>query len=153
MEVHYPVPSLKPTAEASTAAVEIIQGLESAWNHHDMKQFVSYVTDDCQWVNVVGMFWDGKEAVYQAHEGFHQTIFKTVQYHSNSASLRQITPDVVIGVVKVTMDQFTTPDGKVVPEGPTRLTYVMVKRDGKWKLCSAQNTPIDPVAAKFNPGG
>ena len=41
-------------------AVEIraaLKGMEEAWNRHDMKAFVSYMTDDVEWVNVVGMWW------------------------------------------------------------------------------------------------
>ena len=38
-------------------------GIQSAWNHHDMTAFVSYMTDDVEWVNIVGMCWRGKAQV------------------------------------------------------------------------------------------
>jgi hypothetical protein len=39
-------------------AVEIraeLQGMQDAWNRHDMKAFVTCMSDDVEWVNVVGM--------------------------------------------------------------------------------------------------
>jgi hypothetical protein len=41
----------KDTAEIHLA----LEGIQATWNHHDMKAFVSYMTDDVEWVNIVGM--------------------------------------------------------------------------------------------------
>ena len=39
---------------------EIIKGLETAWNKHDMKAFTKSFRDDAEGINVVGMDWIGK---------------------------------------------------------------------------------------------
>ena len=59
-----------------------LKGMDDTWNRHDMKAFVSFMADDVEWVNVVGMWWKGKTQVYQAHDAFHKTIFKTRQVHA-----------------------------------------------------------------------
>src|SRR5579875_2667647 len=56
-----------------------LDGMQEGWNTHDMRKFVSYMTEDVEWVNIVGMWWRGKAEVYKAHEAFHQTIFKNRQ--------------------------------------------------------------------------
>jgi uncharacterized protein (TIGR02246 family) len=69
-----------PEKDAAEIRAEL-QGMQDAWNRHDMKAFVSCMSDDVEWVNVVGMWWKGKDQVYRAHEAFHQTIFKNRQLH------------------------------------------------------------------------
>jgi len=151
MEISYPVLALKPTASAEAGALKVIQGLETTWNTHDMVTYADLIADECQWVNVVGMWWQGKDEVVRAHAAFHKSLFKSVNQYNEAASLRQIAPGVVLAVVRVRMESYTTPDGKVIPEGRTRLTYVIVQHGEKWQVASAQNTPIDPVAQQFDP--
>ena len=33
----------------------VLKGMDDAWNRHNMEAFVSYMADDVEWVNVVGM--------------------------------------------------------------------------------------------------
>ncbi|MGI4756353.1 MAG: SgcJ/EcaC family oxidoreductase [Janthinobacterium lividum] len=140
--------SEKDAAEIRAA----ISGLDRAWNTHDMKAYVSYMTEDANWVNVVGMWWKGKDQVYRAHEAFHRTIFKNRQLHEpETVSLRSITPDVVIATIIQTADGFTTPDGHTEPAGRAALTEVYVRREGKWLLTEGHNTTIVEAAQRSNP--
>jgi ketosteroid isomerase-like protein len=41
-----------------------LQGMEDAWNRHDVKAYVSCMSDDMERRNVVGMWWKGKDQVY-----------------------------------------------------------------------------------------
>lgn len=124
--------------------------MDDAWNLHDMKAFVSYMADDVEWVNVVGMWWKGKAQVYQAHEAFHQNVFKNRQVH-NSVELKLVAPDCVLVTMIARADGFTTPSGHVEPAGRSVLTEVFVKRDGKRLLMQGQNTTIVQDAQRSNP--
>jgi uncharacterized protein (TIGR02246 family) len=140
--------SEKHSAEIRAA----LQGIDDAWNRHDMKSFVSYMTDDVEWVNVVGMWWKGKGQVYQAHEAFHKTIFKNRQLHQPEAvALRQIAPGVVLVTIVQSADGFTTPSGTVEPPGRTILTEVWVHQDNRWLLAEGHNTTIVEAAQRSNP--
>lgn len=146
-----------PTQHSFTKAVEdgvlkTVKGMEDTWNQHDMKGYADLLTEDCQWVNVVGMFWNGKPAVVKAHTAFHQTIFKNVSYFVEEANLREIAPHTVATVLRLRMQEYTTPDGKKVPEHQTHLSLILVDKQGKWLISFAQNTPIDVNAARFDPG-
>jgi len=139
--------------EADAAQIRAaLKGMESAWNQHDMKAFVSYMTDDVEWVNVVGMWWKGKAQVYQAHEALHQTIFKNRQLHEPEAvELRLLAPGVVLATTIVRADGFTTPTGHVEPPSRNALTEVFVWRDGRWLVAEGHNTTIVEEAQRSNP--
>ncbi len=58
-----------PIAAKDAAEIRAaLNGIQAAWNHHDMTAFVSYMTDDVEWVNIVGMCWRGKAQVFLAHD-------------------------------------------------------------------------------------
>jgi uncharacterized protein (TIGR02246 family) len=129
-----------------------LRGMTEAWNHHDMKAFVSYMTDDVEWVNVVGMWWRGKAQVYQAHEAFHQTIFKNRDLHEpERVELRRIGPETVVVTSVQAADGFTSPNGHVNPPGRNVLTQVFVHRDGRWLVAEGHNTTIVEEAQASNP--
>ena len=100
--------SVVPAAVAEKDATEIhaaLQGMQDAWNHHDMKAFVSYMTDDVEWVNVVGHWWKGKAQVFKAHDVLHKTMFKERALHdSTDVELRLIAPGVVLVTSTVPAD-------------------------------------------------
>lgn len=129
-----------------------LKGMDDAWNRHDMKAFVSFVADDVEWVNVVGMWWKGKTQVYQAHEAFHKTIFKNRQVHEPEVvELKKLAPDCVLVTMIAKADGFTTPSGHIEPAGRSVLTEVFVKRSGSWLLVQGHNTIIVEEAQRSNP--
>jgi ketosteroid isomerase-like protein len=52
---------------------------QDAWNAHDMTALDELFTDDAHWVNIVGMHWQGQEAIIEAHRVFHRTIFRKTE--------------------------------------------------------------------------
>src|ERR1700710_1071207 len=63
--------------DSDEAAVRsVMSDMRDAWAKHDMKAWTSYMSDDVQWVNIVGMWWRGKDEVFRAHDIYHRTIFK-----------------------------------------------------------------------------
>lgn len=130
----------------------VLDGMAEAWNQHDMKAFVSYMTDDVEWVNVVGMWWKGKAQVYQAHEAFHQTIFKNRNLHpAEKVELRSVSPNTMIVTSITPSDGFTTPSGHVEPPSRNLLTLVFVRHSDGWFIVEGHNTTIVEEAQKSNP--
>jgi uncharacterized protein (TIGR02246 family) len=154
--------SLVGGAQAQTIGVDAkdakeinaaLDGMQAAWNHHDMKAFVGYMTDDVEWVNVVGMWWRGKAQVFKAHEAFHKTIFKDRDLHNaDTTELRQMAPGVVVVTQIVPADGYTSPSGTVVPPNKNILTTVFVRHGDKWLVSEGHNTVIDERAAAHDPG-
>lgn len=144
--------SAKPAPADAAKIQAALDGMGAAWNTHDMKAFVSYMTDDVEWVNVVGMWWKGKDQVYRAHEAFHRTIFKTRSIHAaESVNLRQVAPDAIIVTTLTPADGFTTPSGHVEPPAKNILTLVFVKRGDRWLITEGHNTTVVAEAQASNP--
>jgi uncharacterized protein (TIGR02246 family) len=133
-----------PAADAAQIHAAL-QGMQDAWNKHDMKAFVSFMADDVQWINVRGSWWKGKPEVYRQHEMLHETIFKTRELHTpQELSLRLVAPGVVVATSMLMADAFTTPDGHAEPASLNALTEVFVQRGGKWLVVEGHNTTVIP---------
>lgn len=131
----------------------VVDGLQTAWNHHDMTAFVSLMTDDVEWVNIVGMAWRGKAQVFLAHDRMHKTTFKNRQWqNAETTEIRQVAPGVVIVTEAVPMDGFAMQDGSLAPPSWNMLTLVLVRGEGRWLVAEGHNTIIDPKAAAHDPG-
>ena len=128
----------------------------SDWNTHDFKNIDSYMTEDVEWVNIVGMWWKGREEVKAAHRGNFGAFFKGVPFTKKSLSTRFITKDVAVTILVCSVGEFFPPDGidhgnNKMPASDDILTLVFVKKNGKWLISSGQNTVVDARAAKNNP--
>ena len=133
------------------AVEKTLAGFTAVWNGHDMDAMAELVTEDCDWVNVVGMHWKGKAAVLKAHKAFHAGIFRDVSLHEIDRQITEIAPGVALAITTSRLDDYTTPDGRRIVDPRGRTTWVLVKQQDRWLVRSAHNTNIDPEAAKHDP--
>jgi uncharacterized protein (TIGR02246 family) len=124
---------------------------QDAWNTHDMTALEELFTDDAHWVNIVGMHWHGKAAIIKAHSVFHRTIFRKTGLTFGDIGVRAISPDVAAAVVTATVGTFRTPDGAVRPSADNRLSFILTRREGTWRVVHGHNTVIDIAAQPFDP--
>jgi uncharacterized protein (TIGR02246 family) len=142
--------SLSKTDEAAIRT--IVTAVPEALDRKDMKMYADLFADDADWVNVVGMHWRGKAAVVKAHQAYLKTVFRDGGMSTGEMSIRPVTSDVAIVVVtEINRGGGILPDGSKAPPGSGRLTYVLVKRGGVWKITHGHNTTIDPNAQRFDP--
>jgi uncharacterized protein (TIGR02246 family) len=128
-----------------------VMGIEESWNTHDMKAFAKLLREDAEWINVVGMHWHGRAAVVKAHAIFHEIMFKDCRLKTDNIAIRSLGSGLAIAVVTTTQDSFTTPDGRVMPKGQTKQSYVLSKESDGWKIAHAQNVRIDAEAVMSDP--
>jgi uncharacterized protein (TIGR02246 family) len=50
-----------------------------------MRALAGLFHEDAEWVNVVGMYWRGKDALVTAHATLHDAIFKKMAERTRSA--------------------------------------------------------------------
>jgi len=124
----------------------------------DFSKLLARSTEDASWVNIVGMYWNGRENMRKAFDGmFNQrNLFKDVEFGRKNVTIRFITPDVAVANVVSHVGEFYPPDGvnrgtNVVPASDEMGTMVFVKRGGKWLFTAGQNTIVDARAAPDNP--
>lgn len=140
------------TAHESQEINATLHRLDEAWNHNDMPAYAAQLTEDCNWVNIVGMHWGGKPAVMKAHTAYLNTMFKGVQQYPVSTKISYIAPGVAMAVRTFRMGDFTDPTGKVEKDMHDCMTLVLVKQsDGHWLIRAAHNTTINQMAQQFDP--
>jgi len=128
----------------------------SDWNTHEFQNMDSYMTDDVEWVNIVGMWWKGRAEVKAAHQGNFGAFFKGVPFTQKNLKTRFLTKDVAVATLISSVGEFFPPDGidhgnNKMPASDDILTLVFVKKNGKWLIASGQNTVVDARAANNNP--
>jgi uncharacterized protein (TIGR02246 family) len=64
----------------------------------------------------------------------------------------EVAPGVALVTDTMQIGDYTTPSGQRMTGVEDRMTWIVVKREGKWLIRSAHNTTIDPMAAKHDPG-
>ena len=137
------------TDEAAVRAA--VRTFETGWNSHDMDAMFQAFAPDVEFVNVVGMYWRGLPDVKRAHQLMHEAAFKATSNHIEDMQVRLVAPDAAVAVVRWRKGATPMPDGSVRPEGRDVMSMFFAKRDGRWLVLSAHNTPIDEKAARFNP--
>ena len=125
----------------------VLYRFEDAWAKRDMAAFRTMLTDDCDWVNVVGMHWRGRDEVTEMHHVLLEGRYKGVNFHALSHEESEVAPGVALVVLKSQLDDFTTPEGQVVKGLQNMGLMVFVKRQGKWLIRASQNSSIDPRAS------
>ena len=130
---------------------ELFTEYQKDWNAHDTQAMGSLFTDDAQWINVVGMHWSGKPDIVKAHEIYHRFLFQKTGIKFLDVSIQPITPDVAIAVVPEDFDTSLLPDGGTRPASKDILSFILVKRDGQWKIVHGHNTIVVPEARPYDP--
>ena len=134
------------SADESAIQAKVVL-LHDQWNRHDMAGYTSNMTEDVQWINVVGAWWKGKSQVFGTLDQYHKTIFKERQlYPAEKLAIRQIAPNVIVSTMINPADAYTNSLGVKQPPTRNMLTLIWVKQNGAWLIAQAQNTIEAPAA-------
>ena len=145
----------EPLAPADAASIQaVLDRQTAAWNRHDIDAFVAETTPDVDWVNVVGMHWQGREAVRRAHVAFHKGMFAHSRLlPAETSVMRQLAPGVALVVYRGKIEGVgQTPDGRPYPTDGSVMTMVLVKTAQGWRIAHAHNTTINAMAVAHDPG-
>ena len=63
-------------SNAEIEVTNVVKAFAECWNRHDMNAFAELFAPDAEFVNVVGLWWKGREEIKKAHEVTHATMFK-----------------------------------------------------------------------------
>ena len=133
-----------------------LEEFNTSWNNHNFSDIASYTTEDCDWVNVVGMWWQGRDQVKYAHQTFHNGMFKNTPLTTLKTDIRFITPDVAVVHILNHVGAYYPPDG--IDHGGNKAgdddnisLLVLVKKQGTWLITTAENVPVNAHAVRSNP--
>ena len=136
-----------PAANTDEQAVrKVIADYGDAWNKHDPDGILALFTDDADWINVAGSWWRGGTEHRRGTTWVHEHVFKNAHGHIGGVVVRFPTRDTAIAIFTHDVESFVLPDGTRNPGGNHRLSFFLVKREGRWLISSGQNTEIKPGA-------
>ncbi|MBD2724008.1 SgcJ/EcaC family oxidoreductase [Hymenobacter armeniacus] len=142
---------------ADEAAIrQVLRRVDANYTDHKFADMAAYTTPDVSWVNIVGMWWQGRPQVQLAHQQIFDSIFKSVPFKQGKVAMRAITPEVALVNVYYEVGAFYPPDGvnrgtNKMGDDQNLLSLIMVKKQGKWLLTAGHNTVVDARAAANDP--
>lgn len=131
--------------DADNAAIAALtQKVVASWAYHDADGFASVFTDDGTMI-LPGVFCQGKDEV-KAHmaEAF-QGQYKGTQVTGKPISIRSLDADTALLLSNGGVLQ--SGETEVSPESAIRASWLVVRRDGEWRLAAYQNSPRYTPAA------
>ena len=123
-------------------ALAVVSAFAAAWNRHDMAAFADLFAPDAEFVNVVGMWWKGKESIRSAHEFTHASMFKHSRLSILSTEVRFPVDEVAIARSRWTLEGHVSPDGAALPQRSGILLNVFWRCSRSWEIIDSQNTDI-----------
>ena len=136
-----------PAAAQSQSDEQAIHGLaaqfERAWNTHDMTLLGDMVTDDVDFVNVIGLQWKGRKQVVDAHAALHRDRFKSSVWANERVTVQFVRSDVALARVEWNTRGDLQGNADNLRPGPPRrgiFLWVLVNETGSWRIRAVQNT-------------
>jgi uncharacterized protein (TIGR02246 family) len=138
---------------ADEAAIrDILKEEVTAWNNGDANAYSRHFAEDGTFTNLLGMFFQGREAFRERHEQIFHRAYRGSTKQSDIVSLRFVRPDVAIVESLQTVSGFqkllpgTSADAK--GRLRTRLLQVLLKDGGEWEIAAYHNVDVkSPVQA------
>lgn len=125
---------------AETTAV--VHAFADCWNRHDMNQFAELFADDAEFVNVVGLWWRGREEIKRAHEFTHATMFKHSRLTITDVKVRFPAAHIAIARARWVLEGHVSPAGAALPARSGLLLNVLSLTPTGWVIIDSQNTDI-----------
>jgi hypothetical protein len=103
-------------------------------------------------VNIVGMHWQGKAQVDQAHRVYFGIMFKGVPLMLEAVESAVALPGgAVVTVLRWTIGAFKTPFGEQMPPSRDRMSLVLIPQADELVIAHGSNVQINEQAQKSDP--
>jgi uncharacterized protein (TIGR02246 family) len=139
-------PNAAQNANAAASVEAVVSALAQGWNRHDMTAFAAAFSENADFVNVIGMHWQGRQEIEAKHAQVHRTIFRNSRLRLVEQAVRFLSPTIALAHASWEMKGAETLPGWNAPE--TRrgiMTLVLTKEADRWLIAAAHNTDIIPV--------
>jgi uncharacterized protein (TIGR02246 family) len=138
---------MAPSAEAIESVKAVVSSLAESWNRHDMASFAAAFSENADFVNVIGMHWQGRQEIEAKHAVTHRTIFRNSTLQIVEQSVCLLSPDIALAHVRTQVkgaESFR--EGNIPETRSAILTCVLIRGADRWFIRAAHNTEIVPVA-------
>src|SRR5690349_17314437 len=124
--------STAATAADDQGIKDRIMEFQAAWNKDDTNAMAAIWAEDGTLINPVGRFAQGPADIAKIFVDEHTTMFKASKYDTTEIKIQWVTPDVAIVDLSANISGVKKPDGTAAPDYAHHVTWVFVKKDGKW---------------------
>lgn len=133
-------PLAAPSSSDQVGIASLTQKVMAAWAYHDADSFADLFVEDGTMI-LPGIYRNGREEIRQYLAEAYQGRYKGTQVTGKPMSMRSLGPDAAIllsygGVLE-------SGESEVSSKGAVRASWLVVKRDGEWRLAAYQNTPAN----------
>jgi uncharacterized protein (TIGR02246 family) len=121
---------------------EVVHAFAECWNRHDMNAFAALFAPDAEFVNVVGLWWKGRDEIRKAHEFAHATMFWNSRLTVTEVAVRFPAADLAIARARWVLEGHLAPDGSALPTRTGVLLNLLARSAAGWHIVDSQNTDI-----------
>ncbi len=111
------------------------------WNNRRADLLAELFEADADFINVVGLWWEDRHAIFKAHDYGLKVIFNDSTLRAGRMKVKMLANDVAVLHVRMTLSG-QTPRENAAGVRQTVFTFVVRKQDDRWLCVSAQNTDI-----------
>lgn len=129
-------------SDAVAEVTQIVQAFAECWNRHDMRAFAELFASDAEFVNVVGLWWKGRDEFKKAHEFTHATMFKNSRLIIAEVSVRFSLENIAIARARWMLEGHVSPEGAPLSAPKGILLNVLRRTPAGWSIINSQNTDI-----------
>lgn len=116
-----------------------------AWNERRAENIAGLFAEDAEFINVVGLWWHDRQAIFKAHDYGLKTIFNDSKLEVRQIKVRAMAEEFAIVYARMRLSG-QTPIGEVEQAGVrfNIFTFVVKKYPEGWLCESAHNTDQIP---------
>lgn len=134
--------------EEQNVADSMISRFVESWNNADGAAYGEGYWPDAELVDPTGKIWKGRAAIAQMHVDLWKGIFKGSRQKATLRNIRRLGPNYMIVDIDLALSgvKELPPGAATDSEGVihSHLKHILEKREGVWRIVSAQNTFFVP---------
>ncbi len=116
-----------------------------AWNNRDAVALANLFSEDAEFVNVVGLWWNNRHDIWKAHDYGLRVIFNNSKIELRKTTCRIIGDAAALVHARMKLTGQTEHDEINKPGDRKNIfSFVLEKKEKGWVVISAHNTDIVP---------
>lgn len=123
---------------------QIAERFAQAWNSADAQALAALFTEDADFVNVVGLWWEDRTRIRQAHDYGFRKIFGVSEMTVERVKLRRLGESAAVVHAEWTLTGQTPQNNRDAGERRGVFSFVLQKGEAGWLAVSAHNTDRIP---------
>lgn len=112
-----------------------------SWNNRRVDLLASLFEEDADFINVVGLWWENRQAIYKAHDYGLKVIFNNSTLQVGKIKVKNLSDGIAVVHARMKLSG-QTPLTDHAGVRHNLFTFVVRKKGDTWKCVSAQNTDI-----------